>query len=466
MTAENYTLSDSDLYQVLSLSLWLGSCAPKYDGLVLIDVIQKFAEYSLAMNFSITPENIVDEFGARLSDAQGLITVVFPSAEELGWATNYIIDVIKPHLPHPKNPTVVTPLFIAFTIVTAFIMGLRLWSRFKIAGGIRSFDWLAVAGFFLTAAWGGLAVYHVDVSTENQAFYDITYASVIKIRAAYFSLTVIYPWVMMVIKFSLLLFYYRMTKWNYIQWSCWATAFIVVGNTVSSLVLYLIQNPHVDWWNYMFEDSRFQRRTVNAAIAGIYIATDVIIWIMPMPLVFQLKLYPRERILALITFSLGAVACVASCIRLDAILKFDTYSAQSSSSLLVDAWTILELYLTLICASAPALRALAIHYAPKMLNSVGSAAFSTAATTSTTVAKKTNGNVSSNTSVNTDQKGDVKTKVTSELDDLEKEVEKEYARAEREAEREAQKEAERAAQEQAEKDAQNEAAPQAVEKQA
>ncbi|KAF3909008.1 hypothetical protein ABW21_db0203448 [Orbilia brochopaga] len=440
-SSEVPTFTDADMLVILSTSLWIGAFSPNYSNIPIIDVIQKYADLAVETNNSITPELLTQNFGTKPSDADALLSVIFDS-ETLGNLT-MALAAVRDYLPHPTNPTVVIPIFIAFTVVTAFIMVLRLWSRFKIAGGIRSFDWLAVAGFFLTVAWGALAVWHVSVKSSIKA---------------YLVLNMFYPWAMMIIKFSLLLFYYRMTKWNYIQWSAWATAFIVAGTTVATTVLYAVQYPHIDPWNHLIENPRFSRLKLQIAIASIYIITDVIIWVMPMPLVFQLKLYPRERILALITFSLGAVACVASCIRLDAVIKYSDYSGKSSSTLLVDAWTIVELYLTLICASAPALRALAIHYAPKILNSVGSSAFSSAATTSTTIAKKNS--AGSNTSVSTAQKPDIKKEVkttTSELDDIEKEVEKEYLRAEREAEREAQKEAERQAQEEAEREAKKEA---------
>ncbi|KAK6344324.1 hypothetical protein TWF696_007964 [Orbilia brochopaga] len=477
-SSEAIVLTSDDVYAVLNVALWIGVGSPNYYNISTMDVMQKYADWVIETNCTgITPEEITKRFGTKPEDASRLIGEGIPSVNALCAATTTIAYQWRDYLPHPTNTDVVVPLYATFTALTAIVMALRLWSRYKIAGGIRSFDWLAIAGFFLTVVWGAIAVYHSVASTHLQAYYDMSWDQIrnsrrvralpikytfmiaeltLQRRKAYKILVMFYPWVMMVIKFSLLIFYYRMTKWNYIHWSVWATTFIVIANTVSAFVLYIVQYPHIDNWNHPFEHERVERRTIQIATSAVYIATDVIIWVMPMPLVFQLKLYPRERILALFTFSLGAVACVASCIRLDSILKYDSFSPQSSSSLLVDAWTIVELYLTLLCASAPAIRALAIHYAPKVLNSVGSAAFSTAATTSTTIAKKT-GSATSNTSVNTGsaQKQDVKTTVTSELDDIEKEVEKEFRQAEREAAREAQKEAERQAQEEAEKEAKN-----------
>ncbi|KAF3920309.1 hypothetical protein AA313_de0210047 [Arthrobotrys entomopaga] len=107
-----------------------------------------------------------------------------------------------------------------------------------------------------------------------------------------------------------------------------------------------------------------------------YIVTDLAIWALPMPLVFKLKLKPKEKILAVITFSLGGIACVASGLRLWIIDTFADYSVKASSNLEVDVYTVVELNLALICACAPSVRALIIYYTPKVINKLESVGMS------------------------------------------------------------------------------------------
>ncbi|EGX52407.1 hypothetical protein AOL_s00043g196 [Orbilia oligospora ATCC 24927] len=108
-------------------------------------------------------------------------------------------------------------------------------------------------------------------------------------------------------------------------------------------------------------------------MGAIYIFTDVLVWALPIPMVFQLKLYPRQRILALCTFGVGAFAVVASGFRLSSLIDNLTLNARGTSTLIIDAWTIIEMNVALLCACAPAIRALVIFLKPKVLSKVGSA---------------------------------------------------------------------------------------------
>ncbi|KAK6511676.1 hypothetical protein TWF481_000584 [Arthrobotrys musiformis] len=378
----NFQLSGHDLYQVLSSAIWIGGSSPKYKYETTGEVIKRYADYAWQVQGNMTATDISRLFGPPVSEAEWLISL-FGGPEEFGATIVTIAYQISPRLPHPANPNVVVPLFISFTIVTTLIMALRLWSRYKVAGGIQPFDWLAVVGYVLTVAWGSIAVYHDHINTQWQAFYDKSWYNLSAGFETYYALTVFYPWVMMVIKLSLLLFYYRMTNWNYIRWSVYATTVIVVGTSLSAFAVWLLQCPHVKYWDYPWEICRINSKKAQIAFASLWIFTDIVIWVLPMPLVFQLKLYPRERLLALITFSLGAIACVASCYRLAMLEQYSNYSSQSSTTLIIDAWTITELNLALICSSAPAVRALAIHYAPKILNSLGTVAFTSQSGTQT-----------------------------------------------------------------------------------
>ncbi|KAK6353989.1 hypothetical protein TWF730_008409 [Orbilia blumenaviensis] len=396
----NYRPSAFSITWALNSAMFIGGSSPNFKYETTAEVMKRYAKYGMLVEGKMVPDEISYIFGSSVSEAKWLI-------DEFGGSISFTDNIVRlayqymPLLPHPPNPNVVVPLFIAFTVITTLIMGLRLWSRYKVAGGIQPFDWLAVVGFFLTVAWGGTAVYHDNISelksyncttpnkflnlfpngaitgTHWQAFYDKSWYNLEGSISTYFALTLFYPWVMMVIKLSLLLFYYRMTNWNYIRWSVYVTTFIVVGTSIASFIVWLIQCPHVQYWKYPWEikQCRIDLKAAQMAFASLYILTDIIIWVLPMPLVFQLKLYPRERLLALITFSLGGIACVASCFRLYMLAEFSNYSSEGSTTLLIDAWTITELNLALICASAPAVRALAIHYAPKILNSLGTVAF-------------------------------------------------------------------------------------------
>ncbi|KAK6518306.1 hypothetical protein TWF506_005466 [Arthrobotrys conoides] len=81
-------------------------------------------------------------------------------------------------------------------------------------------------------------------------------------------------------------------------------------------------------------------------------------------------------------------AIVASGFRLDALMNNVVASSRGTSTLIIDAWTIIEMNIALLCACAPAIRALVIFLKPKVLSKVGSTSDpSTKASTSGPTAK-------------------------------------------------------------------------------
>ncbi|RVD83354.1 uncharacterized protein DFL_007745 [Arthrobotrys flagrans] len=372
-------LTDKQLKDALSAAAWIGAASPKYPDMILGQLLEIWGKFIREHAFRPTPEDLNEAFGTNPSD-------VVPLYKKFGGQTiapsviKFLADLV-PHLPHPKNIPIIVPLFSVFTVMTSLAVGLRLWSRHKVAGGIRSFDWLALVGFVLTIIYGAVSVYHSKISGTYQAYYDRTWDQMKEGYKVYLVLTIIYPFIMGLIKISLLLFYYRVATLNYVQWAVYGTGSITIANSVAAIFTHCLSYRPIDYWNHFFEHpDKVNPRIPMLVFGSVYILTDVAIWIIPMPMVFQLQLYPREKIIAVITFSLGAVACVASGFRLWAIDEFQNYSSKASSALMIDAWTIIELNLTLICASAPAIRALAIHYAPKILSTLPSAFTSSGAT--------------------------------------------------------------------------------------
>ncbi|KAF3192507.1 hypothetical protein TWF106_010304 [Orbilia oligospora] len=161
----------------------------------------------------------------------------------------------------------------------------------------------------------------------------------------------------------------------YIQWGVWVTSFIIIGNTIAGFFVSLFQCSPINNWDNPYTATcrrQSEQRKVLIAMGAIYIFTDVLVWALPIPMVFQLKLYPRQRILALCTFGVGAFAVVASGLRLDSLIENLSLNARGTSTLIIDAWTIIEMNVALLCACAPAIRALVIFLKPKVLSKVGS----------------------------------------------------------------------------------------------
>ncbi|KAK6354188.1 hypothetical protein TWF730_008600 [Orbilia blumenaviensis] len=137
---------ENEVKNILSFTTYLGAASPKYADVVLREVFVIYNQYIRANRFKLTRENLTEDFGTRPSDVDTFFKMI-PGGEAVpGSYFSYLVSTI-PDLPHPEQIPIIIPLFIALTIMTCLSVGLRMWSRQKVAGGIRSFDWLALVGF-------------------------------------------------------------------------------------------------------------------------------------------------------------------------------------------------------------------------------------------------------------------------------------------------------------------------------
>ena len=187
---------------------------------------------------------------------------------------------LMPFVPHPRNTTIVKPLFIVLTVFSAAIVGLRLFSRYQVAMSIQSSDWMMVMGTLTTFVRGPLAVWHSILEGPWSAFYDKTYGYHLQAEKYSFILMTLYPMAMFAIKASLLLFYYRMsTNANYLKWATIGTGVILSENTLGSFFALLFRCGQVDSWNHPFTSTCNVNAEIHAlSIGAIDIATDLMIW--------------------------------------------------------------------------------------------------------------------------------------------------------------------------------------------
>ncbi|EWC43498.1 hypothetical protein DRE_07498 [Drechslerella stenobrocha 248] len=271
---------------------------------------------------------------------------------------------------HPKSTLSIIPIFVVFTIFTSIVMGLRIWSRLSILGRIQSFDWMAIVSYILIVGWCALSVVEKTVSGEWASYCDRSYIQASNAFRAYYLGMAFYPLAILSVKFALLLFYYSLSTWQPMRWAVYFTAFASFANSMVAMFMWIWQCNFPDLWNHLVDQNvtctAFRPYDLVLGTGAVNILTDVIIWLIPLPLVWRLQLYPRERIMAVFTFGLGAIAWIASVVRLVYVARDIVYTNGSTTN--INAWAMVELNLGLICSSAPALRALLIKHSPKVLS--------------------------------------------------------------------------------------------------
>lgn len=98
--------------------------------------------------------------------------------------------------------------------------------------------------------------------------------------------------------------------------------------------------------------------------SGFNIITDIWIIALPVKALMKINRPRKEKIALILIFGVGTFATITSIIRLHTIYTYTLAQDPFQQSILVNLWSVLEVNIAIICASAPALKPL---FTPKAL---------------------------------------------------------------------------------------------------
>ncbi|KAK6503730.1 hypothetical protein TWF481_008734 [Arthrobotrys musiformis] len=278
-------------------------------------------------------------------------------------------------LDHEKGTSAMPTIFGIMTAFATLTLILRIWSREILVMRLMLHDWFMVIGFILSLAYGIISLLHAHLLLPAVAVWDMSWNTYAQAQMYQTILSLIYPVPLFFIKSSLLLFYLRLCPScpseirSVFRTSIFCTFFFILATCVTNFFVILLQCDELAYWEAEATMvCKLDSKMAQMALGGVSVVTDILLWLMPLPVVWQLDLGKREKVLAVITFGIAAVACVVSAFRLRAIQMYGYVTDGKILSVNVSILTVIELNLAIICSSAPAIRALIIHYAPRLLN--------------------------------------------------------------------------------------------------
>ncbi|KAJ5822964.1 hypothetical protein N7447_005304 [Penicillium robsamsonii] len=172
----------------------------------------------------------------------------------------------------------------------------------------------------------------------------------------------VYPLSVGMVKFSILAQYYRIFALKQFRIATIGVGLFVFVYTITCIFVNAFECHTKPWraWDPSFPEGCNNLPKAYFSTAGINILTDVVILIMPLPLLMKLNLRNRRKSTdALIAILLtGTFASVASIIRLSALYKYTITKDVSYDAIQILIWSQVEVNVAIISASAPSLRPL------------------------------------------------------------------------------------------------------------
>ncbi|KAL3465028.1 hypothetical protein BJX64DRAFT_285895 [Aspergillus heterothallicus] len=103
--------------------------------------------------------------------------------------------------------------------------------------------------------------------------------------------------------------------------------------------------------------------------AGMNIATDVAILILPIPVLSHLRLPRRQKVGVIFVFATGSFACVTSMVRLNYLTRATKSTDPTEDNGPIAAWSQIELNMGIICSCLPPLHPLIARFFPRLFGS-------------------------------------------------------------------------------------------------
>jgi hypothetical protein len=180
-----------------------------------------------------------------------------------------------------------------------------------------------------------------------------------------------YTAVLALCRVSLLLFLIRVFSVATFRRICWCVIAWVVLSAVAIILMTIFQCWPISYnWEGVFGDFGAHKCVdVNAlayAAAGIGIAQDLTILLLPLPIIAQLNMPLRKRLQTLFMFSLGIFAVLASCFRLRYLAQFAKSLNPTWDYTNPVIWTSLEVKVTVIVLCLPTLRVIFARLIPSV----------------------------------------------------------------------------------------------------
>ncbi|KAF9892322.1 hypothetical protein FE257_002099 [Aspergillus nanangensis] len=275
--------------------------------------------------------------------------------------------------PNYENPDYQGPqlLIVGVILVTisVIVVALRLWVRLYMKTTAGWDDWLMVVALVLiicstvtsnlgtTYGWG---VHIWDIRPEM--------ATPSLMTSWFNQLQLII--IMTLVKLSLLISYLRFLTKAIHRKLTWG----MIGLTTAWGIAYMITMftaciPLRAYWETLQSDSEncTNKSSATMSFSITNMVTDLMVLVVPIPVLWNLKLPMRERLGLIALMSLGLLACVASGIRI-----FYTYQTLNVTyditwdGYQIWLWILIEVNLAVMCASIPTLRPLARRYFPRL----------------------------------------------------------------------------------------------------
>ncbi|ETS74657.1 hypothetical protein PFICI_13141 [Pestalotiopsis fici W106-1] len=284
-----------------------------------------------------------------------------------------------------RGPSVFAVTTATLVLASVFVAA-RLYTRLTI---VRQFSW---DDWFIILAWAfAFAVgFTIDLGTKNglgKHDSDIAAGDWNTLRRCEYAFSVLYNPALMATKTSILIFYLRLSRntQQVLRLASWAVLIVVnvAGVVLTFLNIFQCRPIRAAFDRYPGEAQCIPLLTEFLCSAPVNIVTDLAILALPLPVLTGMRLPFRQKIILIVTFTLGIFVTVVDVVRIyylqQAITSVSPVTSSNPEATFGDQaefawnaslslmWSSVEVNVGITCACIPTLKPLIVRILPAML---------------------------------------------------------------------------------------------------
>ncbi|KAB8202983.1 hypothetical protein BDV34DRAFT_227880 [Aspergillus parasiticus] len=239
-------------------------------------------------------------------------------------------DGVTPNFDNPTNRNALaTGVLAACVAVTTICFLMRIYARVYLLRKIQLEETLVVLayGCYWGPAYTAFAMVNIPGYFVHQ--WDVRLRDFMPTNYYVFIFGVCYSFVLPFLKIAILVEWCRLLAPQGLRsrtvfwWGCMATIGIqVIAGVAIVLTLNLQCIPHKAIYDLTVPGKCIDLYKIQLTSASIHLTCDVIMLLLPQPVIWTLKMTWRKRLGVSFVFSLGVLACASAALRLDTIVMY------------------------------------------------------------------------------------------------------------------------------------------------
>ncbi|KAF7957017.1 hypothetical protein EAE96_004338 [Botrytis aclada] len=286
------------------------------------------------------------------------------------------MSATDPNIPHDSKVDQILGVCSAMLVITTIVVAARIWTRLKLAkGGLGSDDWCIIVAWVLAIAFDldpinqvkfglGQHIYDLPENTNFSASLELYYFG-----------EIIYFVCVAVTKTAILILYLRLATSKVLRTLIWGVMVFVALTSLSCVIATIFQcTPISKAWEQPVTDKGhcIQVNALFYANAGLDIFQDLVIYVLPMKMLYAIQIPRRQKYALMIVFAVGGFVVVTGMIRLYYLQGAQASQDPSYDNVGGAVWSSIECNIGVVCASLPHFKPLFDRFFPSLMGrSVG-----------------------------------------------------------------------------------------------